>query len=525
MTGSTTVPGGQASPQVLAAVLAGGRSRRMGEDKRRLSVDGTPLLERAVAAVTGIAPVLVVVGRTPSPVAASVDPPVAVVVDDHPGEGPLGGLVTALRVADDVADGVHVEGLPPGEVDVVLVVAGDHPDLVPAVLLALTEHLASTPSADAVLLGDPDGAVQPLIGAYRRRVHPRLRAAFAAGERRAGAVRDHLDVEVLPFERWRAHDPAATTAVDLDTPDDLRRRGERGTADDEAARSRGADGPARVPAPRRLPVWRLRRSPDGVGARADEDAVATEEPLRLLAAGPGAPPVDVVTTMRTPGHDADLAVGWLFTEGLYDPAAGVAEVAFGDPLLLSRPEDTVTVRLPHRLDLDVGARRFAAATASCGVCGRASIDELAARCTPQSPADSAGALSAAVLLELPSRLRAAQSLFATTGGVHATGLFSFAGEPQVVREDIGRHNALDAAIGARVRAGERDFGRLVAVLSGRVGFELVAKAAAAGIPVLVAVGAPTDLAVRTADRLGITLAGFVRDGRGNLHTHRARVRT
>ncbi|MFA9432200.1 formate dehydrogenase accessory sulfurtransferase FdhD [Egicoccus sp. AB-alg2] len=477
-----------------AAVLAGGASRRMGRDKRFVPVAGQPLLARAVAAVAEVTDDVVVVVAEPGPLPALPGHP-RTVRDTHPGAGPLGALVTAL---DDDAE------------ELVLVVAGDHPALAPAVLSMLLERLAPADHLDAVLLGDDAGEAQPLVGAYRRRAAGPLRQAFAAGERRARAVCDHLDVEVVPPAAWRPLDPAGDTLRDLDTPADV----------SAYARARwpGQDGTG-------IEVVRLQSSGEGVDRTARGDRLAPEEPLRIRAAGPGQDPVDVVTTMRSPGAEHELALGWLFTEGLYDPRRGAATVTYGDPRELARPEDTVEVRLPHPLDLAAAAHRHTAATASCGVCGRASIDELAARCAPL-PADvPARPLAAALLLELPQRLRRSQSLFAGTGGVHATGLFDGDGAAVCVREDVGRHNALDAAIGTRLRDGHLDFSDLVAVLSGRIGFELVAKAAAAGIPVVVAVGAPTDLAVRTAQRLGITLVGFVRAGGGNLYTHPHRVVT
>ncbi|HSK24062.1 MAG TPA: formate dehydrogenase accessory sulfurtransferase FdhD [Egicoccus sp.] len=486
MEGEVPDPGLSAS----AAVLAGGASRRMGRDKRLVEVDGRPLLRHALDAVLQVfrpIGVAVVVG------ADEVDLPipagVRTVVDRWPGEGPLGGLITALEAADT---------------DLVVVVAGDHHRLVPDVLSLLAQHLAMR-SCDAVVLADERGRAQPLLGAYHRRALAPLRAAFDAGERRAGAVLDHLDVHLLPPTDWRRHDPAGWSLQDLDTPEDLQAY---------AAERRRQNA--------HIEVVRLRDDGAAGTSHPHRERLAREEPLRIRAAGPEQAPQDVVTTMRSPGHEADLAVGWLFTEGLYDPTLGPAEVAVGDPRDVARPEDEVTVRLPHPLRLDEAVRRHVVATASCGVCGRASIDELAARCRPVSPDRPGTPLLPTALLELPDRLRRAQTVYETTGAAHATGLFRD-GHLDVLREDVGRHNALDAAIGARVRAGDLDFGDTVAVLSGRIGFELVAKAAAAGIGVVVAVGAPTDLAVRTADRLGITLVGFVRGDRGNVYSHPERI--
>jgi FdhD protein len=482
---------------VSGAVLAGGRSRRMGTDKRRLPVAGRPLLARAVAALQEVVGEVVVV-TAPGDEAAVTDlvPGVRAIADLEPDRGPLGGLVTALRLADT---------------DVVVVVPGDHPALAAPVLRALTEALLADAGLQAALLATDRGP-QPLLGAYRRGAAGAVQGLLDRGERRARVLPEHLVTTTVPEVAWRALDSAGATATDLDTPADV--------AVFEAAAG-AVRAPDRQRAPAEYPVVRVR------AGRAEEttDRLIGEEPLELLAAGPGQDPVALLTTLRTPGHELDLVVGWLVSEGLLrSEAAPRAEVTFADPHVAARPEDRVTVRLPHHLDVRAAAERRATATASCGVCGRASIEELAARCPPvpaEVPTDVP--LPWSVLAGLPDRLRSAQQLFATTGGSHGTGLFARDGRLVTVREDVGRHNALDAAIGAHARRGELPLHGLVGVLSGRVGFELVAKAGMAGLPVLAAVGAPSDLAVRTADRLGVTLVGFLRSGGGNVHTHAHRL--
>jgi FdhD protein len=477
---------------IAAAVLAGGASRRMGTDKRTMEVGGRALLARAVDAVAVVADeVSVVAGPADAGALAAAVPDVRVHVDEFPGEGPLGGLVTALSRS---------------AADVVLVVAGDHPALSPDVLASLVAALTAAPDRKAAVLGTDHGP-NPLVGAYRRDAAATLRALFRGGERRALAVVDHLPVVVVPPTAWRAWDPSGATATDLDTPDDLAAYVAGGTA-----RSRSV----------------LRVDAAGAGTEVP-DRIVREAPLELRVAGPGQAPTAVLTTLRTPGNDRDLALGWLVAEGLLDPASG-PEVTFevADPLEVAHPEHTLTAQLPHPLDLRAAATRRSAATASCGVCGRASIDELAARCRPvPAGVPDGGPLPWDTVAALPDRLRDAQGLFAATGGLHATGLADRDGDLVTVREDVGRHNALDAAIGVHVRRRAHPLHHLVAVLSGRVGFELVAKAAVAGLPVVVAVGAPTDLAIATADRLGVTLVGFLRDGAGNVysHPHRLALRT
>lgn len=251
------------------------------------------------------------------------------------------------------------------------------------------------------------------------------------------------------------------------------------------------------------------------------DRLAGEEPLQIRAAGPGQEPIDVAVTMRTPGEERELAAGFLVTEGLAAPADVVrAGFTFADPATHSQPHDEVVVRLPVAFDASVVAERTAVATASCGICGKASIDDVAQRCAPL-PAGPIVARS--VLLVLPERMRAAQAVFERTGGLHATALFTADGELLRLHEDVGRHNALDKLIGAAALAGELPLAGRVALVSGRVSFEVAQKAAIAGIAVLAAVSAPTDLAVATAGRLGMTLVGFLRGDGFNVYAGEERI--
>ena len=243
--------------------------------------------------------------------------------------------------------------------------------------------------------------------------------------------------------------------------------------------------------------------------------------MEIRAAGPGQPPVSVAVTMRTPGFEAELAVGFLWTEGLISAADEVAGVEVGDPGALAQPDDVVLVRLRHPFDASRVAERHFVATASCGICGKASIDEVVVRSDPLPPGRPI--VERAVLIELPDRLRAAQRAFATTGGLHASGLFTPAGELVTLREDVGRHNALDKLVGAEFLAGRVPIHDRVLLVSGRVSFEIVQKAAVAGIAFLAAISAPSDLAVEAAGRLGLTLVGFLRGDGFNVYTGRERI--
>ena len=245
---------------------------------------------------------------------------------------------------------------------------------------------------------------------------------------------------------------------------------------------------------------RLTRVPGG----AADDAVAVEEPLEIRIDGE-----PVAVTMRTPGHDEELALGFAVGEGLA-------------PLSARMPDDlaanTVEVEAPAA---DVSRlRRNFYTSSSCGVCGKGALEAVAVE-APRVDRDLR--VSAALVLGLPDRLRAAQAAFEATGGLHAAGLFSAAGELRCVREDVGRHNALDKVVGWAFGEGLLPLARSLVCLSGRISFELVQKAAVAGCPIVVAVGAPSSLAVELAADRGITLCGFVGGGSLNVYTEPWRV--
>ena len=251
-----------------------------------------------------------------------------------------------------------------------------------------------------------------------------------------------------------------------------------------------------------------------------DDLVVGEEPLEIRAAGPRQTPVQIAVTMRTPGYEEELAIGFLTTEGLLD-GNEVKGVAYGDPGVMAEPDDFVVVRLARKFDPALAAKRNFIATASCGICGKASIDDVAVRCEPLPRGLPVVARS--VITALPDRLREAQAAFERTGGLHAAGLFETDGRLVAIREDVGRHNALDKLIGSRARARELPLWDRILMVSGRVSFEIVQKAAMAGIPIICAVSAPSDLAVRLADRLGVTLVGFLRGEGFNVYSHDGRI--
>lgn len=249
------------------------------------------------------------------------------------------------------------------------------------------------------------------------------------------------------------------------------------------------------------------------------DRLAAEEPLEIRAGGPGQEAAPVAVTMRTPGDDFDLAVGFLFTEGLIEGAGEVASVAYCELPPAEQQYNVVTVRLTRPWDTESPRRNFAA-TSSCGVCGKASLEEVRVRCAPLA---GGPVVAASVVDGLPLALRAGQRVFEQTGGLHAAGLFEPDGTLLALREDIGRHNAVDKLVGSALLRGEVPLAGRVLTVSGRIGFEIAQKAARAGIAVLCAVSAPSTLAVEAARELGMTLVGFVRDGGFNLYAGPERI--
>jgi FdhD protein len=249
------------------------------------------------------------------------------------------------------------------------------------------------------------------------------------------------------------------------------------------------------------------------------DALAAEEPMEIRVGGPGQEAEPVSVTMRTPGGDYELAVGFLFTEGLIGPG-DVQRVAYCDDLDDDEQRyNVVTVTLARPFDHDRLRRNFYA-TSSCGICGKAALEDVEVRCAPVGPGP---VVDPGVLAALPDALRAKQRVFDRTGGLHAAGLFTPEGELITLREDVGRHNAVDKVIGESLLAGAVPLSERILQVSGRLSFEIVQKAAVAGIPVVSAVSAPSSLAVEAGDRFGLTVVGFVRDGRLNVYAHPERV--
>jgi FdhD protein len=257
------------------------------------------------------------------------------------------------------------------------------------------------------------------------------------------------------------------------------------------------------------------------GSAVQPDVLAVEEPLEIrLGCDAGGRRVHraVSVTMRTPGHDIELAVGFLFTEGILTAPEQVAAARACGGSNVAR----VDLRPGVAVDLTRLERHFYTAS-SCGVCGKASLEAVRVR-SQNRPREGRPVVEAAVIHRLPEALRTAQAVFDRTGGLHAAALFDARGHLVCVREDVGRHNALDKLIGAQFLAGRTPLLEDVLLVSGRASFELVQKAAVAGIPILAAVGAPSSLAVSLAREHGLSLLGFVRQDRFNVYCGAERIR-
>src|ERR1700722_3465731 len=267
-----------------------------------------------------------------------------------------------------------------------------------------------------------------------------------------------------------------------------------------------------------LNVSLLPSSADSQGGR--DDRVAVEAPLEFLLHHPalGLEPMSFGTTMRTPGDDESLAAGLLYGEGIVNQAADIDAIESS-----TRRPNVVNVRLHSSVQIvpNTPSRLFSAGS-SCGVCGTTGLDAPVARAAATHIADT-GHVPLPLLLRLPDRMRAAQSKFGDTGGVHASALFDFSGDLLSIAEDVGRHNAFDKLVGMSLMSNQIPLTNRIVVLSGRASFELVQKAIRAGVSVLAAIGAPSSLAVNLAVTSGLTLVGFLRETHCNVYSRPERL--
>ena len=265
-----------------------------------------------------------------------------------------------------------------------------------------------------------------------------------------------------------------------------------------------------------VPVQKINGAQSCVSA---QDVLAVEEPMEIRLGyeeNGHRTSRSLSITMRTPGDDFDLALGFLFTEGIVHDAEQIADIRHCNGIGHGHG-NVVKVELAAGISLDLARlQRNFYTSSSCGVCGKTSIEALQIVACPSLPA-TGWTIAADGIHALPNKLRAAQAVFDSTGGLHAAALFDAQGELLALREDVGRHNAVDKLIGTHFRVGQTPLRERLLLVSGRASFELVQKALMAGIPILAAVGAPSSLAVELANKFGMTLIGFVRDGRFNIY--------
>ena len=264
------------------------------------------------------------------------------------------------------------------------------------------------------------------------------------------------------------------------------------------------------------------KSVNGEGGATRLDVLAVEEPLEIRIIHPSIGETTISVTMRTPGNDAELAIGFLYGEGIIRSSEDVVRAGKRVRAACGK-ENIVVIELAESCSPDLGKlTRHFYTTSSCGVCGKASIEAIEVLPVGELPVGNLR-LKAETIHEFPARIAASQELFERTGGLHAAALFTFDGDLVELREDVGRHNAMDKLIGSLVRKGDLPASERIIMVSGRASFELVQKAVMAGVPVMAAVGAPSSLAVELASSFGMTLIGFVRDHRFNVYTKPIRV--
>ncbi len=471
--------------EILGCILAGGRSSRFGRDKARALLHGRPLLLHAAEWLRPVCRLVLAAADSPG---KYQDLQIETLVDDQPGQGPLAGLEAALQQAKSRL----------GEQAWVLLVPCDTPGLRPE----WARQLLDARQADDLALAFRDQTAPPAAKAHgwepmpalvSVRALPAVQLALAQAQTALWRLLETVDARAVaqPAD-WLQH------VHRLDTPDELHELQE-------------LTQPARD-VPVRVQRWSLQ------DVAAADDWLASEEPLEIrVEHGPLGQRRSVVVgvVLRTPGHEVELAVGLLYSESAIEQATDVLDV-----IVNIGEHAAATVRLRPGLAFDTARlSRHVVTSAACGACGVRQLD----LALPVGRGQLHGVGTPVpwhILAELPEKLRALQTTFARTGGLHAAGLFDLHGQPLRVREDIGRHNALDKLVGFGVLYGQPPG---ILVLSGRIGFELVQKAALAGLPLLVGVGAPTSLAVDLADRAGMTVVGFVRSGRGNVYTAPWRV--
>ena len=488
--------------RITAVLLAGGRSSRMGSDKAFLEVDGVPAWQRQLAKLHALTPSEILISARSSQVFPD-NTPATVVFDEVPDAGPFGGLITALRRAKESR---------------VLVLGIDMLDMPSGFL----QGLCRSTFLDSGLVYRNASYYEPLAAVYPCSLLPLAEERLEQGHL---SLQGLIEVAVADGAIQPLSLPAASRRFfsNMNTIEELARvsaelsgeesnfSGRAGAADDSSSLS-DRDQPSAS-----LSMVRWEEPGDEAPTASEvEDHVATEAPLEIRVEGKS-----VAVVMRTPGHDEELATGFLISEGVIAQPEDIFEVSpckseegaqNGNVIdvLLRRPDPEALRKLT----------RHVFSSSSCGICGKATLDSIFVdfpRVTQPL------AFDVATLLQLPVRQREAQTTFERTGGLHASAVFDRFGDLILLREDVGRHNALDKILGAGFLEQRLPFNDHILLVSGRISFELMQKSLAAGFPLVAGVSAPSSLAVDFARESGQTLCGFLRGGRVNVYANPERI--
>ncbi len=446
-----------------AVLLAGGRSTRFGSDKAFLDWRGEPLFQRQLKSLRQLSPKCLWLSCNRDQVFKNLPADVETIEDEDRDLGPAGGLRTVFRKSS--ADWILVLGVDLPLMEGAFLESLIHPDKGVVPRTKFWEPLSAWYPRVAML--------ELLDAAVEKRELKMQRLLDAAAE--AGLIQSRTvsDAESLLFTNLNsAQDIPALNADRFDEEITLHR-------------------------------YRV-----GENLREDVDYVAAEDPLELRVNGR-----NVSVMMRTPGHDEELAIGFLVTEGVIENVDEIESIGHLSDLDRESLGNTLEVILKTEPDLE-SLTRHVFTSSSCGVCGKTTIDSVFQQFSPIEPV---APFSGELLLAIPDQLREAQSTFDRTGGLHASALFSRDGKLQILREDVGRHNALDKVIGAGLRDG-LPFREMVLLVSGRISFELMQKSLAVGIPLVAGISAPSSLAVNLAKESGQTLVGFLRGKGFNLYS-------
>lgn len=452
---------------VTAAVLAGGRSQRMGVDKTMLLFDGEPLVRRVAETVASVCEHVVVVTNRPEAMASAGLPAgVRVLTDEVAYQGPLGGLVTALAAAED---------------EWVLAVAADMPWLEPSVIRTLW---AARDGAQMVLPVSEKGP-EPLLALYHISCLPEARRILASGRRRLIAIAPTVKTVEVPLDSFKSVDPGLRSIVNINTPDDLLESRERAAVEPEQA------------APRVSVIE--------VGARATR-GMPSERPITVFL-NDG----EIATTQASPEDLADLGIGFLLSEGFITDREELEGVD------VDHKRGLVYVRSREEAPPDVAERKRYVTSG----CGKGITFASVGHARGIEPVVSDARIGSEEIYDLVGQLARAASSYRDTGGMHSCGI-AVDGKLVVVREDVGRHNALDKLFG-RIWLDRIDARDGILLTTGRISYEMAVKAAKARIPIVVTRTAVTDLAVEIADRASLTLVGYARGGKLVVYTNASRI--